>query len=66
MSVSRTGSSHAHPPGTDRVDVLLEGFFGLQCGTEKTVLQTGDSFMTRPKGLPHAYVVLVDKPAEHL
>ncbi len=44
---------------------LLEGSFGLQCGTEKTVLQTGDSFMA-PKGIPHSYVVLGDKPARHL
>jgi quercetin dioxygenase-like cupin family protein len=44
---------------------LLEGSFGLQCGTEKTVLQTGDSFMA-PKGIPHSYVVLGDMPARHL
>ena len=44
---------------------LLEGSFGLQCGTEKTVLQTGDSFMA-PKGIPHSYVVLGDTPARHL
>ena len=44
---------------------LLEGSFGLQCGTEKTALQTGDSFMS-PKGLPHSDVVLGDTPARHL
>ena len=44
---------------------LLEGSFGLQCGTEKTVLQTGDSVMA-PKGIPHSYVVLGDTPARHL
>ena len=44
---------------------LLEGSFGLQCGAEKTVLNIGDSFMA-PKGIPHSYVVLGDKPARHL
>jgi quercetin dioxygenase-like cupin family protein len=44
---------------------LLEGSFGLQCGTEKTVLHTGDSFMA-PRGIPHSYVVLGDAPARHL
>jgi quercetin dioxygenase-like cupin family protein len=44
---------------------LLEGSFGLQCGTEKTVLRTGDSFMA-PKGIPHSYIVLGDTPARHL
>jgi quercetin dioxygenase-like cupin family protein len=44
---------------------LLEGSFGLVCGNDKTVLHTGDSFMA-PKGIPHSYVVLGDKPARHL
>ena len=44
---------------------LLESSFGLQCGTEMTVLRTGDSFMA-PKGIPHAYVVIGDPPARHL
>ena len=44
---------------------LLEGSFGIQCGTEKNVLQKGDSFMA-PKGIPHSYVVLGSTPARHL
>jgi hypothetical protein len=44
---------------------LLDGSFGLQCGTEKSVLNKGDSFMA-PKGLPHSYVVLGSMPARHL
>ena len=44
---------------------LLEGSFGLQCGSEMKVLNTGDSFMA-PRGIPHAYVVLGTVPARHL
>ena len=44
---------------------LLEGSFGIQCGTEKNVLHKGDSFIA-PKGIPHSYVVLGTTPARHL
>ena len=44
---------------------LLAGTFGLQYGSEQTVLRAGDFFMV-PAGVPHAYVVLGDEPARHL
>jgi mannose-6-phosphate isomerase-like protein (cupin superfamily) len=36
---------------------VLRGRIGLVCGTERMVLQTGDTFMA-PKNVPHAYVAL--------
>jgi hypothetical protein len=44
---------------------LTAGSFGLQYGSERTVLHTGDCFMV-PTGVPHSYVVLSDEPASHL
>jgi quercetin dioxygenase-like cupin family protein len=44
---------------------LLAGTFGLQYGSERTVLHAGDFFMV-PAGIPHSYAVLGDKPARHL
>ena len=44
---------------------LLEGTLGLQCGSQRTILHPGDSFMA-PRGLPHAFVVLGRTPARHL
>ena len=44
---------------------LLQGSIGIQCGTDKFVLKTGDSFMA-PLGVPHAYVTLSQQPAHIL
>ena len=44
---------------------VLQGSIGIQCGTDKFVLKTGDSFMA-PMGVPHAYVTLSQQPARIL
>ncbi|RXH56166.1 hypothetical protein GRAN_3023 [Granulicella sibirica] len=37
----------------------------MQCGSDHTVLNTGDSFMA-PAGVPHAFVALGTEPAHTL
>lgn len=44
---------------------MLDGSIGVQCGEQRTVLRTGDSFLA-PLGVPHAYVPLNGKAARIL
>ncbi len=44
---------------------LLSGSIGIQCGSDRTILKTGDSFMA-PANIPHAYVTLGTEPAHML
>jgi quercetin dioxygenase-like cupin family protein len=44
---------------------VLKGSIGLQCGSERTILRAGDSFMA-PANIPHAYVTLGTEPAHML
>jgi quercetin dioxygenase-like cupin family protein len=44
---------------------VLKGSIGVQCGSERTVLRTGDAFMA-PANTPHAFVALGTEPAHTL
>ncbi len=44
---------------------MLGGSIGIQCGSDKKVLQTGDSYMA-PMNVPHAFVALGTAPAHIL
>ena len=44
---------------------MLGGSIGLQCGSEKLILRTGDTYMA-PLNVPHAYVALGTTPAHIL
>jgi quercetin dioxygenase-like cupin family protein len=55
---------HIHPEQNE-LFYLLKGSIGLQCGSERTVLKAGDSFMA-PLNVPHAYVTLGAEPAHML
>jgi quercetin dioxygenase-like cupin family protein len=44
---------------------ILKGSIGLQCGSDRTILRAGDSFMA-PANIPHAYVTLGTEPAHML
>jgi quercetin dioxygenase-like cupin family protein len=51
--------------GQNELFYVLKGSIGLQCGSERTVLKAGDSFMA-PADVPHAYVTLGTEPAHML
>ncbi len=55
---------HVHPAQNELIFVL-EGSIGLQCGSVRTILGTGDAFMA-PLNVPHAYVTLGTEPAHML
>ena len=55
---------HVHP-GQNELFFMLKGSIGLQCGSDRTVLRVGDTFMA-PANIPHAYVTLGIKPAHML
>ena len=55
---------HIHPEQNE-LFYLLKGSIGLQCGSERTILKAGDSFMA-PANVPHAYVTLGTEPAHML
>ncbi len=55
---------HIHPLQNEMFFVL-KGSIGVQCGSDRTVLKTGDSFMA-PAGVPHAFVALGAEPAHTL
>jgi quercetin dioxygenase-like cupin family protein len=55
---------HIHPEQNE-LFYLLKGSIGLQCGSERTILKAGDSFMA-PLNVPHAYVTLGAEPAHML
>lgn len=44
---------------------VLRGSIGVQCGSQRTILRAGDSFMA-PADLPHAFVTLGKEPAHTL
>ena len=44
---------------------ILKGTIGLQCGSERMILKSGDSFMA-PANIAHAYVTLGSEPAHML
>ncbi len=44
---------------------MLGGSIGLQCGSDRTILSVGDTFMA-PADVPHAYVTLGTEPAHML
>ena len=51
--------------GQNELFYVLKGSIGLQCGSDRTVLKAGDSFMA-PADVPHAYVTLGTEPAHML
>lgn len=55
---------HIHPLQNE-LFIVLKGSIGVQCGSERTTLQEGDSFMA-PANIPHAFVVLGAEPAHTL
>jgi quercetin dioxygenase-like cupin family protein len=44
---------------------MLKGSIGVQCGSERIILNAGDAFMA-PTGVPHAFVTLGKEPAHML
>ena len=55
---------HIHPLQNELL-IVLEGRIGVQCGSDRTILKTGDTFMA-PANVPHAFVVLGTEPAHTL
>ena len=55
---------HIHPHQNE-LFIVLKGSIGVQCGSDRTVLRAGDTFMA-PANLPHAFVALGTKPAHTL
>ena len=55
---------HVHP-GQNEMFFMLRGSIGLLCGSDRTILRTGDTFMA-PANVPHAYVTLGSEPAHIL
>jgi quercetin dioxygenase-like cupin family protein len=55
---------HIHPTQNEWIFVL-KGSIGFQCGSARTILRAGDSFMA-PLNVPHAYVTLSAEPAHML
>jgi quercetin 2,3-dioxygenase len=51
--------------GQNELFFILVGSIGLQCGSDRTILKTGDAFMA-PANVPHAYVTLGTEPAHIL
>ena len=51
--------------GQNELFYMLKGSIGLQCGSKRTILRAGDSFMA-PLNVPHAYVTLGTEPAHML
>lgn len=51
--------------GQNELFYVLKGSIGLQCGSDRTILKAGDSFMA-PADVPHAYVTLGAEPAHML
>ncbi len=47
---------HIHP-SQNELFFVLHGSIGVQCGSERTILNAGDAFMA-PARIPHAYVTL--------
>ena len=47
---------HIHP-SQNELFFVLHGSIGVQCGSERTILNAGDAFMG-PANIPHAYVTL--------
>ena len=55
---------HIHPLQNE-LFVVLQGKIGVQCGSDRTILRAGDTFMA-PANVPHAFVVLGVEPAHTL
>jgi quercetin dioxygenase-like cupin family protein len=55
---------HIHP-GQNELFFMLKGSIGVQCGSDRTVLRTGDTLMA-PANVPHAFVALGTEPAHML
>jgi quercetin dioxygenase-like cupin family protein len=55
---------HVHH-GEAEAFYLLDGTIELTCGTQNVTAHAGD-FVYAPKGVPHTYVVVGDKPARVL
>lgn len=47
---------HIHP-SQNELFFVLHGSIGVQCGSERTILNAGDAFMA-PANIPHAFVTL--------
>ncbi len=47
---------HIHP-SQNELFFVLHGSIGVQCGSERTILNAGDAFLA-PANIPHAYVTL--------
>ena len=55
---------HIHPRQNE-LFIVLKGSIGVQCGSNRTILKAGDSFMA-PANIPHAFVALGTEPAHTL
>ncbi len=55
---------HLHP-SQNELFFMLKGSIGVQCGSDRTVLGVGDTFMA-PTNIAHAYVTLGSEPAHML
>ena len=55
---------HIHP-GQNEMFFMLRGSIGVQCGSDRLILKTGDTFMA-PANVAHAYVTLGAEPAHML
>lgn len=55
---------HVHL-GQNEMFFMLRGSIGLVCGSDRTILRAGDTFMA-PAHVPHAYVTLGSEPAHML
>ena len=55
---------HIHPDQNE-LFFMLKGSIGVQCGSERMILKSGDTFMA-PANVPHAYVTLGPEPAHML
>jgi uncharacterized cupin superfamily protein len=55
---------HVHPDQNE-LFFMLKGSIGVQCGSDRTILNVGDAFMA-PANIPHAFVALGTEPAHML
>src|SRR5271170_4869012 len=55
---------HIHP-AQNELFFILKGSIGVQCGSDRTILNVGDAFMA-PASLPHAFVALGTEAARVL
>jgi quercetin dioxygenase-like cupin family protein len=55
---------HVHP-AQNELFFMLKGSIGVQCGSDRTILNAGDAFMA-PANIPHAFITLGTETAHVL